>query len=109
MEDKNKQVADKIKSIRIAKNIGQNELAQKLNMTTPTYNRIENNKTQITITILFEIAKALDIEVAAMLDIGANNIVHNNDNVVMTNFNHGNLHINVIPDELKKHFANKNN
>ncbi len=108
MEDKNKQIAAKIKALRTAKNIGQNVLAQRLNISVTAYNRVENNKTQITVTMLFDIARGLDVLVGDILELGAYSVAHNKDNVVMTNFNYGNLHVHMTPEDLKKHFEKKN-
>lgn len=101
MNDKNTQIADKIKEIRIHNNQSQSEIAKAINLTVTAYSRIENNKTQLTINNLFKIAEALDTPVAILLELSAASYVQNTNNVVMTNFNHGTLNLAIDIAQLK--------
>ena len=102
MKDKNKLVANNIKAIRVAKQISQAEVAKALSLTPTAYNRIENNKTQITLNFLFIIAEVLNVEVGELLFLPIKSIAHNHNSIVMANFNNGTLHITVDTEDLKK-------
>lgn len=69
-----KNIIEKIKEIRIAKRYSQEDLAEKLNINQSTYFKIENGKTELTITRIYEIAKILEVSVSELLGIGPNNV-----------------------------------
>lgn len=69
MEEINQKVCARIKSARLSKNKSQSDLAKALHLTTTAYNRIENNKTQLTITMLFQIAHFLELTISDLLEL----------------------------------------
>lgn len=102
MTDRNKEIVGKIKEIRMRKSISQSTIATALNITTTAYNRIENNKTQLTVNNLFIIQEALDVTLNELLPLHLSNTLHNRDNIVMSQFNNGTLHITVSASDLEK-------
>lgn len=100
--DNNQKVIEKIKELRIKKNIAQNYIAQALGLTVSAYNRVENNKTQLTINNLYTIAQTLEVGVEELLQLNLKNMAQNYNNVVMTNFNNGELHISISMEQIKK-------
>lgn len=55
-----KSVGEKMKSIRLAKGLRQNEIAYRCNFDKSSYNNIEAGKRNITLITLYKIAYALD-------------------------------------------------
>lgn len=102
MNDRNKEIVAKIKELRMRKGIAQSVIAAELNITTTAYNRIENNKTQLTINNLFIIQEALDVALNELLPLHLSNTLHNKDNIVMSQFNNGTLHISVSASDMDK-------
>ena len=100
--DNNKEVALKIKELRVQKDLAQSAIAKELGLTVTAYNRIENNKTQLTINNLFTIAKCLDVGVEYLLQLSIGGNAHNTHNVVMSQFNNGTLHISVSAESFKQ-------
>src|SRR5690606_26516847 len=101
MIDRNKEIVAKIKEIRMRKGISQSVIATALNITATAYNRIENNKTQLTVNNLFVIQEALDISLNELLPLHLINTLHNKDNIVMSQFNNGTLHISVSASDME--------
>lgn len=62
------QVGYKIKKFRELKNLTQEYLASELNINTKTYANIENDKAELTLSRLEEIAKILSIDPIALLN-----------------------------------------
>jgi len=60
-------VGQRIKDLRVAKGISQEEMAAKLNITRPTYSAIESNKKEPTISELRTICAALDVTLEKFL------------------------------------------
>jgi len=102
MEDQNKHIAERIKSIRLNKNMSQSTIANALNLTVTAYNRIENNKTQLTINNLYKIAEALDVSVERILELANVSHIYNTKGIVMTNLNQGTLNFSIDIDQLEK-------
>ncbi len=100
--DYNQKVVEKIKKVRLRKNISQNFMAQALGLTVSAYNRVENNKTQLTVNNLNMIAQTLEAGIEELLQINPKNMVQNTNSVVMTNFYNGELHISISAEQLKK-------
>lgn len=111
IKDYNSDVVERIKHIRMMKNISQSNVAKALNITTTAYSRIENSKTQLTINNLYIISEFLEIPLQELLNIKVGYSAFNHNNVVMTNFNHVTLNLSIDLKELdnimKKHSNNK--
>lgn len=60
-------VYDSIRAIRTAKNLKQDEVAQKLSMAQSNYARMEKGLTQITVDRLEQLAEVFEMSVAAIL------------------------------------------
>jgi transcriptional regulator with XRE-family HTH domain len=103
--DKNQLVASRLREIRKKKNILQRHVAAGLGMTENAYSRIENGPTQITLNYLYKLSEILEEPVTELLDIKAQNIANNNQNLFLSPFNHGNLTISVTPEEFQKLYA----
>jgi transcriptional regulator with XRE-family HTH domain len=102
MIDKSTEISARIKEIRTKKNIQQAEIAQAISLTTTAYNRIENGKTQLSVNNLFAIANALQIDVIELLNLSENKKIQNHENIVMSQFNNGTLHISISASELER-------
>lgn len=59
-------VADRIKSVRLAKNLSQKEVVAAIDMGPAQYSRIENGKTDPSVTTLEKIANALGVTMAEL-------------------------------------------
>lgn len=55
-------ILSKITAIRIRKNLSQNYIASRLQISQSYYNKIENGKKQMTLSMLLTIITVLDIE-----------------------------------------------
>lgn len=102
MTNKNKLIVERIREIRLNKNISQSAIAKDLSITVTAYNRIENNKTKLTVNNLFRIAEALDVDIDILLQLAVPTYEHNNNNIVMTHYNHGILSLAIHIDQLDK-------
>jgi putative transcriptional regulator len=58
---------NRIKTVLVDKEVSQKDLAQMVNRTTTTINRICNNEAQPTLGLLREIALALDVDIRELL------------------------------------------
>ncbi len=58
-----KSISKRIKLIRLAKGMRQNEIAYRCNFDKSSYNNIESGKRNITLTTLYKIGKALGVSV----------------------------------------------
>ena len=80
---------EKIRSIRLAQNLTQEEMAEKLDLSTNSYSKLEQGKTKIDIERILQIANIFNIDVADLLKEGGDFNVLLGDNY--TNFlNHSN-------------------
>ncbi len=61
-------IGQRIKSVRLQRNLTQEYIAEKLNMTPAGYGKIENDKVEISITNLKKIASALGVPMSSLLD-----------------------------------------
>lgn len=85
------EVAEKIKKVRELKNFTQEHMAKTLGMSQAGYSKIESGNTEITLTKLNDIAKALDVQVEDLLAFDSqkyfnsynNNVKGNNNGVVI--------------------------
>ena len=57
------EIGNNIRKVRQLKNYKQEHLADKLNITTASLSKIENGKTDISLSRLYEVAKALEIKI----------------------------------------------
>ncbi len=83
-------IGNNIKKLRELKNYTQSYMAQKLDMSVPGYSKIENDKTDITVSKIYAIAQVLETDLATILNFDARNVFHqyNNQNSVITGYNH---------------------
>ena len=81
-------VNEKIRFMRQSKNWSQEEMANKLGMSTNGYANIERGETDIPLSRLEQIAKALEVELLELLSFGERNVFYlvNGDN--SSQFNH---------------------
>jgi transcriptional regulator with XRE-family HTH domain len=56
-------VADRLKKVRLEKNITQDFLAKKLGVTQKAYSKIENNETKLNVEVLSRIAELLNVPI----------------------------------------------
>lgn len=56
-------VSERLKKIRVEKNISQDYLAKKLGFTQKAYSKIENNETKLNVDVLLKISEVLDIPI----------------------------------------------
>ena len=101
MNDLKSKAVSIIKELRQSKSISQEHIAKCLNLTTTAYNRIENNKTQVTLNSLAIIAKALNEELNTILGLPLSNNATNNQNVIMSQYNNGTLQISITAKDFK--------
>lgn len=105
MKDVNGLIANRIKKLRNEKRIPQSELAQKLNITISAYNRIENNRTQLSVNMLFAIAMVLKIPVLQLVA-PTEKVVQQNTHLVTTNFDDNGIHVHINIDHMRLKFPN---
>jgi transcriptional regulator with XRE-family HTH domain len=96
----NSKTAVKIKEARIAKNISQNAIAKKLNMSDSAYSRLENGEVQITLTQIEKISQELSISITELLSLAVtetNNFT--NSNIIAQR---GNINFSLTMEDLEK-------
>ncbi len=71
-------LADRIRKIRKAKNLTQEEVAFKCNISASAYGQIERRASSSSYDTLCKIAQSLDVSVLFLLDIGNPEYVENN-------------------------------
>jgi len=83
-EDRVSKVVQKIAEARKLKQMTIEQMAEKLNISTPAYSKIERGVTKLTLDRVFQIALILDTSVYDLLDLKGENIYHQilNDNSV---------------------------
>lgn len=101
MEEINQKVCARIKSARLSRNKSQSDLAKALHLTTTAYNRIENNKTQLTITMLFQIAHFLELAISDLLGLRHLHQSHNINTAINVHQDKDVLHLSINLKELK--------
>lgn len=69
-------VHEKIRFMRQSKNWSQEEMAEKLGMSTNGYANIERGETEVPFSRLEQIAKTLDVELLELLSFGERNIFY---------------------------------
>jgi transcriptional regulator with XRE-family HTH domain len=84
-------ISDRLKKIRIEKNISQDFLAKKIGITQKAYSKIENNETKLNVEVLQKISTVLDVPIETFFK-GSNSPILNDfssrsggDNVVYKN------------------------
>ncbi len=68
-------VNEKIRFLRENQNWSQEEMANKLNMSTNGYSKIERGETRLTINKLEQISEVLGVDILELLSLGESNIV----------------------------------
>jgi transcriptional regulator with XRE-family HTH domain len=87
-------IADRLKKIRIDKNVSQDFLAKKLGFTQKAYSKIENNETKLNVEVLQRISEILEIPVESFFTnnnqpilndfsnrTGGDNVIYKNNSV----------------------------
>lgn len=94
-------IGKNIKKLRELKNYTQGYMAEQLDMSIPGYSKIENDKTDITLSKITAIAEILETDLSTILNFDAKNVFHqcNNQNSVITGYNHQ-LNLNGSIDKL---------
>ncbi|MFU2055216.1 helix-turn-helix domain-containing protein [Gallibacterium anatis] len=80
-------VNEKIRSLREARNWSQEEMANKLGMSTNGYSKIERGETRLYIPKLEQIADAFDIDVLELMSMGEKNVIMYHQESNNSNFN----------------------
>jgi len=93
----------KIKKLRELKNYTQAYMAERLNMGVSGYNKIENDRTEITLSKILSIAEVLETDLETILNLDTKNMYfqHNEGNTLVTGHN-TNLTINGNIEQLLK-------
>ena len=102
-------IGDNIKKLRELKNYTQAYMAQQLEMSIPGYSKIENDKTDITVSKINAIAEILETDLATILNFDAKNVFHKNVSTsIVTGYNHQ-LNINGKIDDILTNIQNEIN
>ena len=76
------EIGHKIKLLRIKKGLSQENLANELGITQPSYARLEKEDNRLKITRLIQIANMLEVRVEELIDTNLqNNVVQHKENV----------------------------
>lgn len=82
-------IGNNIKKLRELKNYTQAYMAERLNMSVPGYSKIENDKTDITISKINTIADVLEVDVNSILNFDSKNIFNQNvQSSIVAGYNH---------------------
>jgi len=73
------QIGRKIKKIRELKNYSQEFVAEKLQLSTRGYSKVESGETKLTIQRLLEISKILELPINKILEFESKSILQNNN------------------------------
>lgn len=106
-------VYDRLKKIRLEKNVSQDYLAKKLGVTQKAYSKIENNETKLSVEILQRLSEILEVPIEQFFSTNNQPVLNDfsnrtgGDNVIYKNFNEekiDELYISLIKakDELLK-------
>lgn len=98
----------KIKKLKELKNYTQAYMADRLNMGVSGYNKIENDKTEITLSKILSIAEVLETDLETILNLDTKNMYfqHNEGNTLVTGHN-TNLTINGNIEHMLKSLMNE--
>ncbi len=104
----NKTVSEKIKEIRLKKEMTQREVAQILNKERTTYNKMELGKADITLDTLEKLSAIFEVEVSHLLNL-TNSTINQPSNIgaLSSNGINSTLTVNIpmeLLEELKKAF-----
>jgi transcriptional regulator with XRE-family HTH domain len=84
-------ISDRLKKIRIEKNISQDFLAKKIGITQKAYSKIENNETKLNVEVLQKISEILDVPIESFFKGSSSPILNDfsnrsgGDNVIYKN------------------------
>ena len=67
-------IADRLKKIRMEKNVSQDFLSKKLGFTQKAYSKIENNETKLNVDVLQRISEVLEVPIESFFN--TNNQIH---------------------------------
>lgn len=100
-------ISEKIKNIRELKNLTQEYVAKKLDMTQAGYSKLESGKTDITFSQLEDIAKVLGVSVEDLIAFDNQKFFHSFNNVKGNN--NGSITVRMESNEIKKLYEDKIN
>ena len=98
-------ISEKIKNIRELKNLTQEYVAKKLDMTQAGYSKLESGKTDITFSQLEDIAKVLGVSVEDLIAFDNQKFFHSFNNVKGNN--NGSITVRMESAEVKKLYEDK--
>lgn len=99
-------IGNNIKKLRELKNYTQAYMAEKLDMSIPGYSKIENDKTDITVSKINLIAEILETDISTVLNFDAKNVFNQKVNTsLVTGYNHQ-LNINGKIDDILLNMQN---
>jgi transcriptional regulator with XRE-family HTH domain len=87
-------IADRLKKIRLEKNVSQDFLSKKLGFTQKAYSKIENNETKLNVDVLQRISEVLEVPIESFFNTnnqpilndfsnrtGGDNVIYKNNSV----------------------------
>lgn len=87
-------IADRLKKMRLEKNVSQDYLAKKLGFTQKAYSKIENNETKLNVEVLQKISEVLEVPIESFFNnnnqpilndfsnrTGGDNVIYKNNSV----------------------------
>jgi len=78
----------RLRVLRAEKQLSQENLADMLGLSLNAYSRMERGETEVTLLRVEEVAKALEVEVGELLEIGVSNTyIHHNGTAIAFNSN----------------------
>lgn len=84
-------IADRLKKMRLEKNVSQDFLAKKLGFTQKAYSKIENNETKLNVEVLQRISEVLEVPIESFFNNNSQPILNDfsnrtgGDNVIYKN------------------------
>jgi transcriptional regulator with XRE-family HTH domain len=97
----NQLIVSRLKNFREQRNIAQKHVAATLGITTGSYGRIENGHTELTVNNMYKICECIGISVMEAQGLSETTNITNNG-AVLNNVNHGQLHIQLSPEEFQR-------
>jgi transcriptional regulator with XRE-family HTH domain len=95
-----------IRKFRELKNITREQLASDLELSASGYSKIERGEIELTLSRLFQIAEALDVDIAQILNFDVQNIFHITGNKSVLGYSQGGIYNN-YPDSYMEKYIQK--
>jgi transcriptional regulator with XRE-family HTH domain len=95
-----------IRKFRELKNITREQLASDLELSASGYSKIERGEIELTLSRLFQIAEALEVDIAQILNFDVHNIFHISGNKAVLGYSHGGTYNN-YPDSYMEKYIRK--